>query len=133
MTLARWGSRGLFAAILMLSSLILLAGCGGAHAPADAVRGEDALRTALESWKSGDTPETLHKRRPAIYLNDPDWSAGKKLLNYEIVEPLEPFGRQLRCAVKLTLESAKGGAKSEKRIGYQVETNPAFVIAREGM
>ena len=78
-------------------------------------------------------PATLQKQRPAIYLNEPEWMAGNKLLNFEIVEPLEPFGRQLRCAVKLSLENGKNGSKYEKRIGYQVETNPAFVIAREGL
>ena len=132
-TLSRQLHRRLIPIALGAISLVLVAGCGGGRAPADASQGENALRTAFDSWKSGETPESLHKRSPPIYLNDSDWKAGAKLLSYEIVEPLEPFGRQLRCAVKLTLESAKGGAKSEKRIGYQVETNPAFVIAREGM
>ena len=119
---------------LLAISLALLAGCGGSlHAPAEADKGEDALRTALESWKKGNTPQTLQKAQPPIYLNDPEWIAGHRLLGFEIVEPLTPMGRQLRCTVKLSLQSAKSGAKYEKRIGYQVETNPAFVIAREGL
>lgn len=128
MTHASLGCLSRFAA-----SIVLLAGCGGPHAPADAITGEGALRTAFESWKKGETPATLQKQRPAIYLNEPEWIAGNKLLNFEVVEPLEPFGRQLRCGVKLSLENAKNGAKYEKRIGYQVETNPVFVIAREGL
>ena len=128
MCLAPWRRYALLAV-----GLALLAGCGGAHAPADSTKGEDALRAAFESWKNGDSPETLQKAQPPIYLNEPEWIAGNRLLGYQIVEPLEPFGRQLRCAVKLSLQSAKSGAKYEKRIGYQVETNPAFVIAREGL
>jgi len=128
MTRASWARLSRLAA-----GIVLLAGCGGPHAPADSVAGADAVRTAFESWKNGDAPATLQRQRPAIYLNEPEWLAGNKLLHFEIVEPLEPYGRQLRCAVKLSLENAKNGSKYEKRVGYQVETNPAFVIAREGL
>jgi len=128
MTRSTWGHLSRLAA-----GIVLLAGCGGPHAPADSGAGADAVRTAFESWKKGDTPAILQKQRPAIYLNEPEWFAGNKLLSFEIVEPLEPYGRQLRCAVKLSLENAKNGSRYEKRVGYQVETNPAFVIAREGL
>lgn len=122
-----------FGRYCLFAAGLVLAGCGGAHPPADAAKGEEALRTAFESWKSGETPEALKNRQPPIYLNEPEWAAGKKLLSFEIVEPLQLQGRQQRCTVKFTIEDAKTGAKQEKRIGYQVETNPVFVIAREAL
>lgn len=117
----------------LAASLVWLAGCSGDHPVADATKGEQAVRTAFESWQKGDSPDALQKARPPIYLNDPEWLAGNRLLEFEIVEPLTPFGRQLRCGVKLSLENVKSGAKYQKHIGYQVETTPAFVIAREGL
>lgn len=119
---------------LALTALFGLMGCGGgATAPVDPAQGEQAVRTAFECWKKGDTPESLHQRTPPMYLNEPEFAAGRRLLDFEIVEPLEPYGRQLRCAVKLSLEDTKTGAKTEKRIGYQVDTNPVVVIVREGL
>jgi hypothetical protein len=117
---------------LAAAAFALVLGCGGSlPEPADPGKGEDAVRAAFTSWKNGETPKDLHQRQPPIYLNDPEWAGGAKLLNFEIVEPLTPSGRQLRCTVKLSLQDAKTGAKSEKRVGYQVETNPVCVIARE--
>lgn len=121
---------GVFAIILCLGVF----GCGGSlEAPADPLKGEEAVRTAFGSWKRGAVPATLQSQRPPIYLNEPEWIAGNRLLDFEIVEPLEPYGRQLRCAVKIAVQNAKTGAKMQRRIGYQVETNPAFVIVREGL
>lgn len=118
---------------LLAAGLVLLAGCGGAYPPADPSRGEEAVKTAFEGWKKGETPEALRQGSPAIYLNEPEFTAGNKLLSFEIVEPLTPTGRQLRCTMKLSLQGAKSGAKYEKSIGYQVDTDPAFVIAREDL
>jgi len=126
-------SRQLTGALGALGLLCFL-GCGGGSlpAPADPERGAEAIRAVMESWKRGETPEDLQKRQPPIFVNDSDWNAGVKLVDFTIIEPLEPYGRQLRCDVKLSLKNERG-AVYERKIGYQVETNPALVIAREGL
>ena len=111
-----------------------LVGCGGSlPEAADPKAGESALRSALESWQSGKTVESLREDRPPIWFNEPEWVAGNRLLGFTVVEPVTPYGRQFRCAVKLSLQRKDGGAKYDKRIGYQIETNPQIVIAREGL
>ena len=45
---------------------------------------------------------------------------------------VELFGRQGRCTVKLSLED-KGGKRTERSIGYLIDTTPQVVIAREGL
>jgi hypothetical protein len=110
-----------------------LAGCHGPLAPADSAQGEAAVKKAFEAWRAGASQESLQKGSPPLYLNDAELAAGNKLLAFEIVEPLTPLGRQLRCTVKLSLENPRSGARYEKRIGYQVETHPVLVIAREGL
>jgi hypothetical protein len=114
-------------------ALVLALGCGrGLPSPASADKGEEAIRTALEAWKQGETPEALQRRSPPLWVNEPEWTAGNRLLAYDLADKVEPFGRQLRCTVKLALQD-KGGKTYEKRIGYQIDTNPNLVIVREGL
>ena len=121
-------------ALLASACLVLLIGCGGSlPAAADAKVGEEALRAALEGWKSGESVETMQQRRPPIWFNDSGIKAGVKLLRFELISPVEPYGRQLRCTVSLVMQDPKGGNSYEKLIGYQIETNPHIVIAREGL
>jgi hypothetical protein len=121
-------------ALLLGACLPLLFGCGGSlPAAADAKVGEEALRAALEGWKNGESAQTMQQRRPPIWFNDSGIKAGVKLLRYELISPVEPYGRQLRCTVSLVMQDPKGSNSYEKRIGYQIETNPHIVIAREGL
>jgi hypothetical protein len=114
-------------------ALALVLGCGsGLPEAADPATATDALRTALDCWKQGEAPEALQQRRPPIVVNEPEWTAGNRLVNFDVTTPPEPFGRQLRCTVKLSLRD-RAGASYEKRIGYQIDTNPNIVIVREGL
>src|SRR5262245_62135048 len=117
----------------LLAICLGLTGCHGPLAPADPAQAETAVKKAFDSWRAGASQESLQKGSPPLDLNEAEFAAGNKLLAFEIVEPLTPLGRQLRCTVKLSLENARSGARYEKRIGYQVETNPVVVIAREGL
>jgi hypothetical protein len=57
------------------------AGCssGPVHAPVEANKARETLRTALESWKKGDKSDALQKATPPVYVIDGDWQAGAKL------------------------------------------------------
>src|ERR1700730_5531015 len=89
--------------------LVCLHGCGKKLPdPADPNAGRDALTLALNTWVKGGSQDELQKNTPAIYFNEPEWQAGKRLVRYEIKGELEPFGRQLRANVFLSLQDKNG-------------------------
>lgn len=99
--------------------------------PVDPGKAAEVLNTAFDAWKQGAAHGELAQRQPPIYFKEPEWEAGKKLLNYE-VGPVTLAGRQGRCSVKLTLQDGAGKV-TERTIGYQVDTHPNKVITREAL
>src|SRR5688572_7920063 len=96
-------------AILVSGFLALVSGCGSATNTASYVpseqSGRDALTAALNAWKAGQKPERIEGATPAIQPMDFQWTEGKKLRDFEVLEELAGEGpRQFR--VKLTLEGA---------------------------
>jgi hypothetical protein len=122
-----------FAYVLTVPLLALAAiGCGRKiDPPVDPDRAGEVLQVALDSWKKGDAFGDLEKRDPPIYFNEREWEAGKKLVNYQAGK-VSLMGRQGRCVVKLTLQD-KAGTRTERDIGYQIDTTPRVVIARESL
>ena len=116
----------------IVSLVILVPGCGKAlHDPVDPGKAGTVLQTALEAWKQGEAYGDLQKRDPPIYFNEPEWKAGKKLVNFTPGKA-EPMGRQARCSVKLSLRD-KEGRTTERQISYQIDTTPQVVIVRENL
>jgi hypothetical protein len=119
------------AVTLLLAVTMLGAGCTSRPppAPANRDRGREALRQALDAWQKGDSNESLHARQPPIYMNDTDWRAGSRLLSYELDGSDNYHGAQLRAEVKLALQD-KSGNRTEKKVSYLIDTDPALVIVR---
>src|SRR5688572_6347558 len=104
-----------------------LAGCSRGLGPdASPAEAGPALQKALEAWKAGATPGELEKQTPSILMNEPDWHAGKRLLDFKMEEPAM-YGRQVRCKVHLTLED-KSGQKRQREVNYIIDTTPRLVI-----
>jgi len=116
--------------VLLALALALLAGCGRSLPPeADAGKARSGLETALEAWKKGDKPNSLHDGSPAIYLNDPQWQKGSRLVDFEIESSSEQrVGQGLCYTVLLTLQDGKGNNR-QRKVVYQVHTDKAVVIA----
>lgn len=112
--------------------LPLLVGCSKdiTVPPPDGDRARSALEDALRAWQSGESYESLTTRDPPIYVADSDWSAGAKLLNFEIEPSSDALGGDLRCKVKLTLQ-ATAPAPMAKVAVYSVATNPKLTVVRE--
>lgn len=98
--------QGLFS----VAALSWLPGCGGRSRseyipPAEKAR--NALRTALETWKSGSPHGTIASSSgPAINIFDARWQAGKKLETYEILDEVKnPDQPQFNVKMKLAGES----------------------------
>ncbi len=124
---------GVFSSIGALSCSLLLAGCGSGpyqSAPVDADLARETLMSVMESWKNGETVESLKEDTPAIVVQDFDWVGGMKLLDYEVVDDGKPESANLIARVKLSLEDREG-MKSEKTVIYVVGTAPVLTVFRD--
>ena len=98
--------------------------------PVDAGRAREVLQAALESWKRGEPPEALRKRSPPITVQDMDWEAGSRLVDFRVVGAGQSEDANLRCPVRLTLRDPQGRA-TEKSVTYLVGTSPVPTVFRE--
>ena len=85
---------------------------------------------ALESWKKGEPSTALEKASPPIYVIDPDWQAGAKLIDYEILGPGEEKDAQLFATVRLVLRGPDG-KDARREVTFMVATAPNVTVARK--
>jgi hypothetical protein len=117
---------------LFLCSLAA-AGCGSGpyqSSPVDAKKARETLVVAMESWKSGETAESLKQKTPSIVVQDFDWTGGKKLHEYEVLGDGEEVDANLIARVKLILKEGEGGTV-EKTVYYVVGTAPVLTVFRD--
>ena len=117
-------------ALFIALALCFVAGCGrGLDPAADPAEAEKALRTALEAWKSGKSPEDLQKQQPSVVMNEDDWRMGKRLLDFQM-EKGSLSGRQVRCRVRIKLLN-KDDTTVDREAVYIIDTTPRIVIVRD--
>jgi hypothetical protein len=85
------------------------------------------LKTFLQAWQDGKKAEDL---KPGIVGGDRDWTAGKKLVAFEILPDETNQGTQLNVSVNLTLKDDKG-AEAKSKVNYVVSTAPAVTVLRD--
>ena len=133
MTPHRSLSRRTASALVIALSAALAAGCsggsGGAAGPVDAPKAREALKTALDGWKKGDKPASFATASPAMTVQDVDWLAGAKLVNYEVKGEGKEFGPNLNIPVDLTIRTPQG-KESKKSVSYVVGTSPIVTVFR---
>lgn len=125
------------AACLALVTAVPLAGCSGYSQAShvDAPRAREALKIALEHWKSGGDASSLQSSSTPMVAQDFDWSSGAKLLDYQIIDDGKEEDANLRVQVKLKL-SPPGKEKAkpvEKTASYVVNTSPSVSVYRDIM
>lgn len=115
--------------LLMLALLCTVSGgCGGSRGqPVNPATAKDACKTFLQAWQDGKKTEDL---KPGIIGADREWSAGKKLVAFEILSDEANQGTQLSMSVKLTLKDDKG-AESKSTVNYTVSTAPVVTVLRD--
>ena len=122
------------AACLGMLTVFMNSGCSGpARASAvDAPRAREALKTALDHWKSGQDSQSLQSGATPMVAQDFDWSSGSKLLEYHILdERLEDLNLRVQVKIKL---AEPGKTKSiEKKASYVVGTSPRVTVFRDVM
>jgi hypothetical protein len=140
---ARWddpeisdrGTLGVIAACLAALAILSLSGCSvSSQARAvDPPRAGEALKTALDHWKSGGDPKSLQSSSTPMTAQDYEWASGVKLIDYQIVDDGKDEATNLRVQVKLTLSNpAKGQAKTiQKQASYVIGTSPSVTVFRD--
>jgi hypothetical protein len=120
-------------ALVFLCLLLLIAAPGcrrqARGKPADPAQGRDALKTALEAWKKGDSVESLASAIPSITVADQRWQDRYKLVRYELADDDKVVGYDLQCRTTLWLKSPDGKEFQEKAV-FSVSTNPRLVVVR---
>jgi hypothetical protein len=98
-------------------------------APVDPAEAKATLARTLDAWKAGGKPEELAATQPPVTVQDMDWSAGARLLGYELLDEKDD-NANLLCRVKITLD---GNAEKplEKTVTYIVGTSPSRTVFRE--
>jgi hypothetical protein len=99
---------------LALVPWLLVSGCG---AGPNLYKAEAAVKTALEKWKAGGSPQQLTEQ--AIEIAEPDWQAGYRLLDYRLANASAQPQQGPRVVVFLQLQS-KAGKKVIKEVAYEV-------------
>lgn len=110
----------------------LLCGCGGRVTvdPVNPAQARETLQKVLQSWQQGESPGDWRQKSPPVVVQDPDWSAGLKLKNYELVGTGKPLDANLYCEVKLTLTDPQKGER-QKSVTYVVGTDPVLTVFRD--
>ena len=112
------------------TAALLLSGCSHSPraAPVDATRAHEALKTALDGWKKGDSPSALQDGS-SITVQDVDWLAGARLVDYQVDGESKAVEANLYVPVKLTLRTTKG-KEVRKKVNYVVGTSPIVTVFR---
>ena len=117
--------------LVALIATACLAGCGVREraAPLDVELAREALKTSLEAWKKGDSPDTLKNGSPSIIAQDPDWVTGARLVAYTLDGDDKRVAENLFVPVKLTLK-LKNGKQATKNVTYVIGTSPQVMVFR---
>jgi hypothetical protein len=126
----RWLAAG-----LVVLATAPLAGCwtsSQAHA-VDPPRAREALKTALDHWKSGQDPRSLPSSSTPMTVQDFDWAGGAKLVDYQLIDGGQAKDANLSIKVKLVLDAPvkKASKPTEKAVWYLVTTSPSVTVFRD--
>ncbi len=112
-------------ALLSVISVGGIVGCGQARSYAlNTDLAQASVEEAMQAWVDGAKPEDL---KPNIIVGDTEWSQGKKLASFEILEDdATTDGSNLHIRVKRKFRGERGA--SESTMKYIVSTSPAITI-----
>ncbi len=119
-------------AILCTTVCAVLTGCGSPSVAPSSVEQATALITeSLDKWQAGATLDSLRESKPPVYVADEIWQQGAVLERYELLQPGERFGTNIRFHVQLVYREGQSKTSAKRTVKYLVTTTPAYTIARE--
>jgi hypothetical protein len=131
-----YGTLAVVATSLVILATLLLPGCSSPASPVDESHARDALKTALDAWKKGETSQSLASSSSPMTVQDFEWDTGSKLVDYQLLGDGRADGPNLRIQVMITTigEPAKGKKETkpaEKKASYVVGTSPRLTVFRD--
>lgn len=133
---ARHRSLRAVAAGLGMLAMLFASACSGQPRAVNAPLAREALKAAMEQWKNGGDLQSVQASGTPVTAQDPDWRAGAKLIDYQILDDGKPEDVNLRVQVKLTLSTSdtkEKGKPVEKKASYVVGTSPSVTVYRDVM
>ncbi len=115
-----------------LLMIVPLVGCGlrqESAEPVDLDVAQRTLREVLDAWVTGAKPEELRQKTPEVVVQDVDWSAGNRLVSYEVKDVGSPQDANLFCEVNLVIEDPSR-KRIERLVTYCVGTDPVLTVFR---
>ena len=114
----------------LVVGLCALVGCQPSPpAAVNASKARDVLKTALESWKKGETDTALQSASPPIYVIDPEWKGGAKLIDFQLLSD-EEKDAHLFAQVKLTVRGPNG-KDTTQAVTFIISTAPNLTVSRK--
>jgi hypothetical protein len=113
---------------------LVAAGCGGdpdLSPPPSQADAKQVLTQALDAWKGGGAAEALVAGQPPLRMLEPEWTAGSKLLDYQIADAGAPTGNSFNLRTKLTIQRPMAKGKETLNVVYIVTTGQPLSIVRE--
>jgi hypothetical protein len=115
--------------LLLAAALLVAAGCNKKVESDFTPRASDArsaLEAGLNAWKGGEKPgDVPGKSKPTVHAEDPEWSAGQHLREYEILSEAPLEGAQGRVfTVKILTD--KGGPHEVKYVVFGIDPVQVF-------
>jgi hypothetical protein len=111
--------------------LLIAVGCGVSQA--ELREAKSALEEGLEVWKKGGKPADLTALPRPVELHEAMWSAGTKLLSYEVGTcTYQDREKVIRCEARLTVRDRKGKQKTENVV-YDIKLGPPVKIINNPM
>lgn len=112
---------------------LLLCGCDGYSAKdhrVDVVLAKQTIQRVLESWQAGQEPHELRQQNPEIVVQDLDWSGGKRLQSYQLLDEGVAIDANFECEVMLQLVDGQGKSQS-RQVTYLITTSPKLTCFRK--
>jgi hypothetical protein len=111
--------------VALAFALPVLGGCG---AKEDLGKARSSVETCLAAWKKGDQPKSLVTQ--GIEISDPDWSEGKKILDYSVKDASSQTQQGPRVVAVLNLQN-RAGKKTTTEVAYEVLFKDRIQIGRD--
>lgn len=105
-------------------------GCGDAEAQKQLDLAKQSVQSALDTWKRGESAESLKTGTSPVEFHDDDWQKSARLLEYEVLHVYPDTDKLPRCAVRLVIQQGKQ-EPTELKVTYQIVTTPRIIVARD--
>lgn len=109
-------------------------GCGrNAPRPVNIDVADAVLKSAFDSWKSGESIQDLKQQKDSIVVQESDWSDGLVLVSYKVLNS-SPRDSNLIVEVELELKNPSDDETTiVKKREYIVSSHPAKTVFRNLM